>query len=115
MNKERYEFREVENELDLNDTDIVIVDNDKGGIISYENACKLLNQQDKEIKELKDYTENTANLIDKLTEDSVFASTQLAIEELEKVKEYNHTLVYSNALIDKFIDNQIKELKKGVD
>lgn len=67
------------------------------------------------IKELEDYTENTANLIDKLTEDSVFANTQLAIEELEKVKEYNHTLVFSNALIDKFIDNQINKLKGKVE
>lgn len=50
--KERYELQEVENELDLNDTDIAIVDNEKGGIISYNNACKLLNQQDAKIKEL---------------------------------------------------------------
>lgn len=42
----------------------------------------------------------------------VQVQNQRAIEELEKVKEYNHTLVYSNALIDKFIDSQIKKLKE---
>lgn len=36
---------------------------------------------------------------------------QRAIDELEKVKEYNKTLVYSSSLIDKFIDQQIKSLK----
>ena len=34
------------------------------------------------------------------------------IEQLEKVKEYNATRVYSSSLVDKFIDNQIEELKK---
>ena len=36
---------------------------------------------------------------------------QTAIEQLEKVKEYNRGLVYSSSLIDKFIDQQIKSLK----
>ena len=37
---------------------------------------------------------------------------QLAIEELEKVKEYNHTLSLGGSpYIDVFINNQIKELK----
>ena len=36
---------------------------------------------------------------------------QKAIRELEKVKEYNKTLVYSSSLIDKYIDQQIKLLK----
>ena len=75
-----------------------------------------LAEKDKEIKELKDFTENTANLIDKLTEDSVFASTQLAIEELEKLKENAwQSATDISQLIDytelaKIIDNQIKEL-----
>ena len=37
---------------------------------------------------------------------------QLAIEELEKVKEYNHTLSLGGSpYIDVFINNQIKKLK----
>ena len=91
-------------------------------------ACVILNEQDKRIKELeeenkelKDFTENTANLIDKLTEDSVFASTQLAIEELEKI--YNLFEPYENSQKDTilcanngvsfidYLDNRIKELK----
>ena len=91
-------------------------------------ACVILNEQYKRIKELeeenkelKDYTENTANLIDKLTEDSVFASTQLAIEELEKI--YNLFEPYENSQKDTilcanngvsfidYLDNRIKELK----
>lgn len=40
------------------------------------------------------------------------AQKQLAIEELEKVKEYNHTLSLGGSpYIDVFINNQIKELK----
>ena len=94
-------------------------------------ACVILNEQDKQIKELeeenkelKDYTENTANLIDKLTEDSVFASTQLAIEKLKKIKEEftseKWDLYDTPDLLEqvcelrnnqiKYIDNQIKEL-----
>lgn len=76
------------------------------------------------IKELEDYTENTANLIDKLTEDSVFASTQLAIEKLKKIKEEftseKWDLYDTPDLLEqvcelrnnqiKYIDKQIKEL-----
>ena len=71
------------------------------------------------IRELEDFTENTANLIDKLTEDSVFASTQLAIEELKKLKENAwQSATDISQLIDytelaKIIDNQIKQLKEG--
>lgn len=36
---------------------------------------------------------------------------QLAIKELEQVKKYNCTLVYSSALIEKYIDKKIKELQ----
>ena len=94
-------------------------------------ACVILNEQDKRIKEmeeenkeLKDFTENTANLIDKLTEDSVFASTQLAIEKLKKIKEEftseKWDLYDTPDLLEqvcelrnnqiKYIDDQIKEL-----
>lgn len=86
------------------------------------------------IRELEDYTENTANLIDKLTEDSVFASTQLAIEELEKLKEEmvlngddyceirqgtsphnpaDYYAWFNYVMFRELIDNQIKQLKEG--
>lgn len=95
-------------------------------------ACVILNEQDKRIKELeeennelKDFTENTANLIDKLTEDSVSASKQLAIKELEKLKdeldsrklEYKtmensfHIRGLKIERIFEIIDDRIKELK----
>ena len=65
---------------------------------------------------MEDFTENTANLIDKLTEDSVFASTQLAISELLKIKRYiDDNAYYIDELnfgeeINEYIDNQINEL-----
>lgn len=98
----------------------------------YQKVDKIDKAKDREIKKLKDkikeledYTENTANLIDKLTEDSVFASTQLAIEKLEKIKEKftseKWDLYDTPDLLEqvcelrnnqiKYIDNQIKELK----
>lgn len=81
--------------------------------VGFDNIEDLCKSQ----KELQDYTENTANLIDKLTEDSVFASTQLAIEELKKLKENAwQSATDISQLIDytelaKIVDNQIKELK----
>ena len=36
---------------------------------------------------------------------------QFAINELEKVKEYNAQRIYGNDLVDKFIDKRINELK----
>lgn len=93
--KERYEFQEVESSLDLNDTDIVIVDNEKGGIISYENACKLLNQQSNRIKELelllkadKKIETNSLNGFEKLRKENQQlkqSQKQLAISELKKL------------------------------
>ncbi len=40
-----------------------------------------------------------------------FADKQLAIHELEKVKELNSQLVFSNKIIENFIDQQIKKMK----
>ena len=93
----------------------------------YQKVDKIDRAKDREIKKLKDkireledFTENTANLIDKLTEDSVFASTQLAISELEKI--YNLFEPYENSQKDTilcanngisfidYLDNRIKEL-----
>ena len=101
----------------------VFIDTENDRDMDMDTVCSLLNKQNKHIKELeeenkelKDFTENTANLIDKLTEDSVFASTQLAIEELKKLKENAwQSATDISQLIDytelaKIIDNQIKEL-----
>lgn len=98
----------------------------------YQKVDKIDRAKDREIKKLKDkireledFTENTANLIDKLTEDTVFASTQLAIEKLEKIKEKftseKWDLYDTPDLLEqvcelrnnqiKYIDDQIKELK----
>lgn len=123
--KERYEFQEVESSLDLNDTDIVIVDNEKGGIISYENACKLLNQQSNRIKELelllkadKKIETNSLNGFEKLRKENQQlkqSQKQLAIAKLEEVKEYwdwyKHTEYKKGLLMDYFINNSIEELK----
>ena len=94
----------------------------------YQKVDKIDRAKDREIKKLKDkikeledYAENTANLIDKLTEDSVFASTQLAISELEKLKENAwQSATDISQLVDytelaKIIDNQINELKGKVE
>lgn len=42
-----------------------------------------------------------------------FADKQLAIHELEKVKELNSQLVFSNKIIENFIDQQIKKMKRN--
>ena len=78
-------------------------------------ACVILNEQDKKIKakekEANTYAKEIVFLDNKikLLKQS---QKQLAIEELEKVKEYNHTLSLGGSpYIDVFINNQIKELK----
>ena len=66
--------------------------------LQFEVQQALSNSLGKTIKEL----------IDKDNQDKI----SFCIEKLEKVKEYNATRVYSSSLVDKFIDNQIKELKE---
>lgn len=93
-------------------------------------ACVILNEQDKEIKHLKrmlqleedqkefiheEWNTYVRQLNKAKDKDSVSASKQLAIEELEKVKETftwgkdNGYLTPKNAI--NIIDNQIKSLK----
>lgn len=62
-----------------------------------------------QIEELKQQLAEKDNFILNL---KIRTPTKLAITELEKVKEYNAQLVFSNVLIDEFINNQIIELKK---
>ena len=78
-------------------------------------ACVILNEQDKKIKakekEANTYAKEIAFLDNKIKQLKQ-AQKQLAIEELEKVKEYNRTLsLGGRPYIDVFINNQIKELK----
>lgn len=78
-------------------------------------ACVILNEQDKKIKakekEANTYAKEIAFLDNKIKQLKQ-SQKQLAIEELEKVKEYNHTLSLGGSpYIDVFINNQIKELK----
>ena len=78
-------------------------------------AVVLLKHQleDKEKESLKYFNEYRAwkEKCELLEQDQ----NQTAIAELEKVKEYNRGLVYSSSLIDKFINQQIKELKGEID
>lgn len=81
-----------------------------------------LAEKDKEIEKLKtkqkpigmhskeDYFQR-CNFLEEENIKLQFAQKQLALQELEKVKKYNAQLVFSNCLIDKFIAQQIKELK----
>lgn len=68
---------------------------------SNEAICHILNNQIERIKNLEQENKQLKQ-----------SQKQLAIEELEKVKEYNHTLSLGGSpYIDVFINNQIKELK----
>lgn len=78
------------------------------------NLRQQLEEKDKEIDRLKDFIacEGCVDVIKKSNEDQ----TQLAISELEKVKEkfgykHNSQLVVSSKYLVDFIDNQIKKLK----
>lgn len=77
-----------------------------------------LAEKDKEIERLNDANRYIHDLHNNLYReyqkkaDELYQNqTQLAISELEKVKKYNAQLVYSNGLVDRFIDQQINELK----
>lgn len=75
-----------------------------------ENCAEVdqLKQQLKEKEKEIEYQESMKIL-------AVKNQNQTAIAELEKVKEYNKTLVYSSSLIDKFIEQQIRVLKGETD
>ena len=90
-------------------------DNENKKELGYKGVVRVLNQQDKKIKakekEANTYAKEIVFLDNKikLLKQS---QKQLAIEELEKVKEYNHTLSLGGSpYIDVFINNQIKELQ----
>ena len=90
-------------------------DNENKEELGYKGVVRVLNQQDKKIKakekEANTYAKEIVFLDNKIKLLKQ-AQKQLAIEELEKVKEYNHTLSLGGSpYIDVFINNQIKELK----
>ena len=82
---------------------------------------KIVKEKDKEIERLKNLFElNNEVVINQGKE--IFDlrvqvlqqkqnQTQLALQELEKVKEYNAQRIYGNDLVDKFIDKRINALK----
>ena len=94
-------------------------------------ACVILNEQDKRIKELelllkadKKIKTNSLNGFEKLRQENQQlkqSQNQLAISELVKIKRYiDDNAYYIDEInfggeINEYIDNQIKELKKGVD
>lgn len=127
--KERYEIRHEDDGFDINNDFInYIVDTKTGEYMTDLKICDLLNQQSKYIEELKEINEKLdkrafknfdaymrcSKKYTQLVEENQQlkqAQKQLAISELEKVKEYNHTLSLGGSpYIDVFINNQIKEL-----
>lgn len=140
MEKERYEFKEVESELDLYDTDIVVADNDNDGIIRFNNICKALNQQDARIKELEEENQqlkiengnlkekistqlhNNVDNVDfmetqrKVIEQLKQSQNQKAADVLEKIRKYFYKgdcSLIDGCELEEFIANQLKELKGG--
>ena len=95
--KERYEIHIYDDIcVDLYDNGVL----DKSINDTYKLE-ELLNQQSKRLKELEQENQQLKQ-----------SQKQLAIEELKKVKEYNHTLSLGGSpYVDVFIDNQIKSLK----
>lgn len=114
------------------------VDTNSKEIFGYKGILNILNEQDKEIRQLKEengyiifadgYDENGNEIHrqefvkykDKFKEfveenkKLKQSQRQLAIAELEKVKEYNHTLSLGGSpYVDVFINNKIKELGGG--
>lgn len=109
--KERYEIHIYDDIcVDLYDNGVL----DKSINDTYKLE-ELLNQQDKQIKakekEANTYAKEIVFLDNKIKQLKQ-SQKQVAIEELKKVKEYNHTLSLGGSpYVDVFIDNQIKSLK----
>lgn len=112
--KERYEIHIYDDIcVDLYDNGVL----DKSINDTYKLE-ELLNQQDKQIKakekEANTYAKEIVFLDNKIKQLKQ-SQKQVAIEELKKVKEYNHTLSLGGShYVDVFIDNQIKSLKGDV-
>ena len=71
---------------------------------------EILEEIDNDIKILSKFYDLTHKVLDDNVK-LIFNTKQLAIQELEKVKEFNKQLVFSNKVIDNFIDQQIKKIK----
>lgn len=86
-----------------------------------DELTKIVKEKDKEIERLKNLFElNNEVVINQGKEmfdlrvqvlQQKQHQTKLAIQELEKVKEYNAQRIYGNDLVDKFIDKRINALK----
>lgn len=104
-------------------------DNENKEELGYKGVVRVLNQQNKQIKELEQDKTKFMDLLNSMTENWWISyeknkklrqenqqlkqsQNQKAIEELEKLKKYNRTLsLRGRPYIDIFINNQIKELK----
>lgn len=119
--KERFE------ELDCKYT-FGIKDNETSKTYFLDKIIDLLNQQDKEIKYLQKLNTEIimqnknilkdAEIINQENQQLKQSQKQLAIEQLERVKEinFNHFVFYDlspKQALSKWIDNQIKNLKEG--
>lgn len=114
--EKRYELKEIESSIDLNDTEKAIVDTKNGNIINYNNACNLLNKQDEKIKEqkkrLQKNIEKTVDMyFERLRELDVEYSIDLdkRLKEIEQLKEENQQLKQSQN------NKAIKVLEKIID
>lgn len=77
---------------------------------------KALAEIEKEIDKLYEENEDwsNANKVLKIKLKNIDqAKTDFAIEQLEKVKEFNKQQVFSSKPLENFVDQQIKELKEG--
>lgn len=96
----RYEWDKMEGCEWIRDTEMV----NQPLYYDLETVASLLNRQDKRIKELEEENQQLKQ-----------SQKQLAIEELEKLKKYwdwyKNTKYKTGAVMDFYIDNQIKELK----
>ena len=118
VTKGNYNLADIETKYMPIQTEVVSDSKDK--IIA--DLQSQLAEKEKEIEELKKYKKGAyekyvakCKYLQCQIKDLYKSQNQKAIELLEKVKEYNRTLVYGSSLIEKFIDNQINELKGKVE
>lgn len=115
--KERYEIQEIENIIDLNDTEFAIIDNVKNGVISFDKICDLLNQQDKRIKELeqenRDLEDDHNKLIDQYDKQYNDLCKEIQFHSSARERFVKKVKELKQQLADK--DYKIEVLKKALE
>jgi len=95
----------------LNDLLLLRENKHHNDLIKAFNTLNVLKEENQRLRtELSQKVDYIHELIE-IEEQLKQSQKQLAIKELEQVKKYNCTLVYSSALIEKYIDKKIKELQ----